>query len=126
MSFDCDKFYKQESGENPLTAGFSGAAQGFAGLIGAGGFWQPTNSKALKNATSDYQKTQEQWQGIINEEKSQLAESIKEFANDQLEVMQLNIDLHEEIMSEQISENALIIQIVGAIVVIIIIYLAIL
>jgi len=108
------------------SAGFSGAMQGIAGLVGAGGFWQPTDSSELQNLMGDFQTLQDKWGKKIQNDQNILTQSQQKFAYEQQQLLISKKDFKNEILDDKININTLLIQITMSIVFIIIIYLIIL
>lgn len=108
------------------TAAVSAFFSGIAGLIGAGGFWTPTDSDALTAETNDMSTLQDQWQKILDRDKAKLTTAQTQFANDQIELMKTSQDFRDELFDERITKNTLFIQILFGIITVIIIYLMVL
>lgn len=107
-------------------AGFSGAMQGIAGLVGAGGFWQPIDSSELQDLMAEFQSLQSDWEKKIQNDENILTQAQQKFAYEQNQLMISSQNFKNEVLDDKININTLLIQITMVIVIIIIIYLIVL
>ena len=108
------------------SAAVSGVFQALAGLVGAGGFWQPTDSSELKDLTADFDSLKELWTKKIDSDVNILTQAQHKFANEQTQLMISTQNFKNEVLDDKINTNTLLIQITMVIVFIIIIYLIVL
>lgn len=123
---DCDKAYSEYGGKSVTSASIEGAFSGIAGLVGAGGFWNPVDDDSIKAATNDFDNVQQEWSGIASEEQGAILESQKLFAQRQTELQQEIAKYTTELLQDEIQTNTLFIQILFGIIIIILIYLIVL
>ena len=97
-------------------AGFAGAMQGIAGLVGAGGFWQPTASSELQDLMGEFQSLQSDWEKKIQNDENILTQSQQRFAYEQNQLMISSQNFKNEVLDDKININTLLIQITMVIV----------
>lgn len=111
---------------NVTGAGVAGFFQGLTGLIGLGGFWQPIDQSKLQQAQKDMSDLKSKYDAVLAQTQDLLFKDQQQFMQDQSDYIQVLQAFHDELMSEQIQSNQLLIQIIAIIVIIIIIYLVVL
>lgn len=127
MSVNCANINSEyESGDDSYST-FAGVMQGLGGVIGLGGFWNPNKQadQALSNIQADFQTMRTNLSNWLQTQENKLSDEQSAFYNDQLEIMQDTQDINNEIFSEDIQTNQLLISIVFAALIIVIIYLVI-
>lgn len=102
---------------------FSGFANSMSGILGLSSLWDPVNDTEYITQMNNLKSTQIAWNDKINDDKAELTESLQEFANLNNDLMQVTNTLHEEVLSQSISKNSLMIAILFIVVFIILGYL---
>lgn len=115
--------YKQYKGRSASAAAGLGVLQGFAGMMGAGGFWNPVDSNALSDIESGFSELKAKWQTVINSYDNKLTKAQQEFHSRQLNLITEMEAFNDEILNEKIATNSLYIAILFAALIIVIIYL---
>ena len=119
----CDEVKQSRS---VTSAAISGVFSGLGGLVGGGGFWQPTDSSELDTLTTEFNTLQKTWQKQIDSDESVLTQAQQKFAYEQNQLMLSTQNFKDEVLDDKINTNTLLIQIIMVIVFIIIIYLIVL
>jgi hypothetical protein len=107
-------------------AGFRGFFQGFSGLLGIGGFWKAADNSQFTELSKQFTQQRTELDTALANHKNVLTTDQQKFATEQSQNMQDNIDFHDSVLQDEITQNTLLIQITMVIVIIIIIYLIIL
>ena len=123
MSNDCNKSPYNAS---ISAAGWAGAAQGLAGMVGLGSFWEPVDQTKLQKAQKDMDDLKSSFDTQLDSVISLLQTDEQKFMQAQSDYMQVIQEFHDELLNEKIADNQLLIQIIGILLIIIIIYLVIL
>ena len=125
-SASCDCVYNYYGGRSPATAASIGVMNGFLGLFGAGGFWQATDDSSVTQATSDLNNLQAAWKKRATSENAIIEKLVQNFDDEVSQLSSIATKFNEEVLSEDIQKNTLLIQILAGLTLIIIIYLIIL
>jgi len=122
---DCEGTWNQCGGSNDnlgmATAG--GVFNGIAGLIGAGGFWDPIKQSNLSSATNDLLNQKTKVKNIVDTETDAIKKLEDDFIKDQFKQIEAIEKFHQELEDDKIQIDTLLIQIICGILLIIIIYL---
>ena len=123
---DCDAIWQNAGGQSVAAAGVSGVMQGLAGLIGAGGFWNPVDSGPLTKSTDDFTNLQKTLDALQQSKQNTIMQSQQTLVQEQQAFTQMQSKYAQEILTDNVAENKLLIQIIILSMIIIIIYLIVL
>lgn len=125
-SSECNNVYNAYGGKSVTGAAFEGALAGLAGMVGAGGFWNPVSQGALNNIVDGYNDLKSTWSAVVNQYEGELNSAQQEFIQQQFIMVEELDALNNEILQENITKNTLYITIIFVALIIVIIYLMIL
>lgn len=108
---------------NKIANWLEGAGYGLSSFVGLSSLWNPTDDSEYRQALKNFQDSKTAWEGIISSDQATISTSIQEFTQDQMSLMTATSNLYDEIMSDNISNNSLLITILFGIVILIILFL---